>query len=182
MTDEPKKGKEWLSLKLREGASRLWHEPSRQRFGFRFNDASVIDTRNPQPARSELGQMADEAEAIRKSLRASDAIAMLSIRVTARDWKRRGRTVETWLKCSLIRRLIERPKPTRERIGHDRYSILISFLVAHGIAEPDVRNGYVWTPQYKTLSRRAEWLAELTHREGDLRNLRSAHRYSITFE
>lgn len=182
MADEPKKGKEWLALKLKDGASRLWHEPSRQRFGFRINNATVIDTRNPQPARSELGQMADEAEALRKSLRSSDAIAMLSVRVVARDWKRRGRLVETWLRCALIRRLIERAKPTREGIGHDRYSILIAFLVAHGVAEPDQRNGYQWTQEYKTLSRRAEWLAQLTHREGDLRNPRSAYRYSITFE
>jgi hypothetical protein len=181
--DEPRKGKEWLALKLREGASRLWHEPTRTGFGFRsFAEARVIDSRNPQPARPELAQMADEAEALRKSLRSSDAIAMLSIRVVARDWRKRGRTVETWLKCSLIRRLIERPKPTREGIGHDRYSILIAYLVAAGLAEPDSRNGYQWTQDYKTLRARAEWLAQLTHREGDLRNLRSAHRYSITFE
>jgi hypothetical protein len=180
--DEPRKGKEWLAVKLREGASRLWNEPTRTTFGFKLNEARVIDTRNPPPARSELGQLADEAEALRKSLRSSDAIAMLSIRVTAKDWKRRGRTVETWLRCALIRRLIERPKPTREGIGHDRYSILIAYLVAAGVAEPDRRNGYQWTVDYKHLRARADWLAALAHREGDMRNLRSAHRYSITFD
>lgn len=182
MADEPRKGKEWLALKLKDGASRLWHEPSRHRFGFRIENAVVIDTRNPQPARSELGQLADDAEALRKSLRSSDAIAMLSVRVVARDWKRRGREVETWLRCALIRRLIERPKPTREGIGHDRYSILIAFMVAHGIAESDRHNGYQWTEEYKSLRRRGEWLAALAHREGDLRNARSAYRYSVTFE
>lgn len=179
--DEPRKGKDWLRLKLHDGASRLWSEPSRTTFGFRIGEARVIDTRNPQPiSRREAEQNADDASYIRQSLRTNDAISMLSIRVVARDWKRRGREVETWLRCDLIRRTVVRVKPTREGIGHDRYSILIAFLVAHGIAQPDNRNGYEWTDDYKTIRARADWLATLAHGAGELRNAKSAHRYSIS--
>lgn len=183
--DEPRKGTDWLRLKLKDGASRLWSEPSRTTFGFRSPEARLIDPRNPKAqtlTRNEAAHHADDSAYLRQSLRTNDAIAMLSIRVVARDWKRRGREVETWLRCALIRRMVERAKPTREGIGHDRYSILIAYLVAAGVAQPDDRNGYEWADDYKSLRARAEWLQQLTHRAGELRNARSAHRYSITLD
>lgn len=180
----PNKGKDWLRLKLSEGANRLWQEPTRTTFGFRAPNGRLIDTRNPDAmhAERERERAATDGSEARARLKTSDAIAMLSVRVVARDWNRKGREVETWLRCALIRRMIERDKPTRDGVGHDRYQILIAFLVANGIATTDGKNGYAWTTDYKTLNRRAEWLVELTHRAGEMHHMKAAHRYSITFD
>jgi hypothetical protein len=168
--------KNWLRDKLAEGKQEVWRDASTQRFDWSTFRARLVE---PTGERTDAGNVADDLAATRSELRADIVIDILSIRVRARDTKRRGRLVETWLRGSLIRRIIERPKPNRDGISHSRYPVLISFLCAQGIAKPDDRGGYVWHPDFKHLRDRAGWLVTLIRREGELRRVEPTRRYEI---
>lgn len=164
--------REELQEHIEAGANRLMSEVSRTRFDFRHVNARLVDTHTGKI-------IAGAPDNLRAELRSNEAINMLSIRVEVRDNKRRGKLMETWLRCALIQRVITRVKPTREGISHDRYTVLIAYLVARGLVEPDQRNGYQWTDAYKSLARRADWLIELTRREGELHHARAAARFTV---
>lgn len=196
--DTPKKGKQWLAVKLRDqaerggtspsGGNRLWHEPETQTFSFRrmFGRPALSDTAPPQGRSAKqrthaelLDVLLGDAEGARQQLRAGEVIDLLSVRFRARDMKRRGKLVETWLRGSLLKRVILRTKPTREGISHDRYSLLMMFLMHRGVAEPDERNGYRWCEGFTQLPKRAEWLVELVRVEGELRHVAASQRFVV---
>lgn len=183
MSESPKRGREWLANKLSEASESIWHEPETKRFSFRSLDARVIDTRKPQPARSEFQARCEADNTARHELKASDAIALLSVRVRAYDRKQK-RFVESWLRLALLKRIIERYEISRDGVSHDRYSVAMAYLCAHGIAEPHPNgaNGYRWQSGYTSLRDRAEWLMRIAHDKGELKNVRSAHRYSIELD
>jgi len=183
MSDTPKRGREWLASKLSEASESIWHEPETKRFSFRSLEARVIDTRKPQPELSGFQKKVEADNTARHELKASDAIALLSIRVKAYDRKQK-RFVESWLRLALLKRIIERYEISRAGVSHDRYSVAMSYLCAHGLAEPlpNGANGYRWQHGYTTLRSRAEWLMRIAHEKGELKNIKSAHRYSIELD
>ncbi len=170
-----KKGKDWLAAKIKEG-NRLWHEPKTTRFSF-VREAGHL--RQPHYSRTDYEMLFGNDSEARDHLRAADAIELLSIRFQVADMRRRGQTVETWIRGSYLRRLIERRKPNREGISHDRYSIIMIFLQHRQLAEPDGRNGYQWREAFHRLPQRADWLLNLVRREGELRHLASQQRYMV---
>lgn len=181
-TSTPQRGYEWLRLKLLDGASRLWREPETTRFDWRVGNPVLVNTKAPpSPPMTWAQEYFAESDAAKLGLKASEAVAMMSIRIRAKDHTRRGRVVETWLRCELIRRQIIRLYPTRDGVSHDRYSILIAFLVHSGIAQHRANGtwGYEWTPAYKTMKARADWLLELASRAGELRNPKGAQKYTL---
>jgi hypothetical protein len=170
--------KNWLADKLKQGRDSLWHEPQTQRYSFTHGAPRLVQAPG---TRNDAGALADDIAGARHELSANLVVDLLSIRIRARDMKHRGKLVETWLRGSLIRRVIERPKPNRIGVDHNRYSCLIGFLVHRGIAESDGnRNGYRWTDAYRHLPARADWLVGYIRREGELRLPSADRRY--TFE
>ena len=167
-----KKGKDWLKAKLKEG-NRFWHEPQTTRFSFRHE---VGRLRPPPNAPTDADALFGSLTEARNQIHASEAINILSVRIEARDMKHRGRLVETWLRGSLIRRIIERSKPNREGVSHDRYCILIGFLLSNGLVEPD-RNGWRWQEKFRHMPARADWLIDLIRREGELRQVATPTRF-----
>jgi hypothetical protein len=135
----------------------------------------------PPGTLTDTQQLLNNIDDARTQLQASVLVEVMSVRLQFRDMKHKGKLVETWLHGSFIRRIIERSKPTREGVSHDRYSILIAFLLNHGIIESDNRNGYRWRENYRSLPARAEWLTNLLRREGEMRRV-SAERRFVVFE
>jgi hypothetical protein len=175
MTDV-KKGTDWLADKLKAGDRGDWCETTTTRFSFRHETPRLVQPRQELThAEILFGDLKDA----RNQLHASLAVDVLSIRLRARDMKRKGKLVETWLRGSFIRRIIERPKPTREGVSHDRYSVLLAFLLRQGLVESDNHNGYRWKTEYKHLPARAAWLVDLIRREGELRHVAAASRYML---
>jgi hypothetical protein len=155
-----------------------WQPATSQRLDFRSFTAKLAtpDERTP------LQRRADARHDFKQEhLSELLTLDLLSVRVMARDRKHKGKVVECWLRGVLLRRIIERTKPTRAGIGHDRYTVAIALLVNQGIAEPDPSgaNGYVWTDEYKRLPARAGWLIDFVRREGDVRRLAGHSRYQV---
>jgi hypothetical protein len=168
--------KAWLDRKLAEtnGKQEVWREATTHRFTWQGFNARLVQ---PDGQRTELGQMADDIATARRELRADLVIDLLSIRVRAKDRKRKGRLVETWLRGSMLRRLIELPRPSRFGFSHERYPIACGFLVAQGIAKRHTDGGLVWHDDFKHLRSRAEWLLNLVRREGELRRVDGRYEY-----
>lgn len=176
MSNTPKKGKAWLADKLKQSAGNVWREPDSVVMDWKGVSARLVSTTPQHEGLTPSGVNVD-AEA-RAELRASDIVALMSIRLRAVDRRSpKRRLLETWLSGTQLQRLVVRPRPTREGIGHDRYSVMIQFLQREGLAMRD-GNGYKWTPAFTSMCSRAEWLTDTLRGRGEIRTQREG-RYTL---
>jgi hypothetical protein len=179
----PKKGiprlRELIAERKAEGKETgTWQPATSQRLDFRGFTAKLVEP----DKRTDIQRRADERHDFKgEHLSELLALDVLSIRVKARDRKHKGKAVECWLRGVLLRRIIEKTRPNRIGIGHDKYSVAIALLVNQGIAEPDPSgaSGYMWAEKYKRLPARAAWLIEFVRQEGDVRRLAGHSRYHV---
>lgn len=171
-----KKGKVWLSEKLQQSIGGVWHEPDSNVMEWRGISARLVTN---TPAHEGLTPSGINADAdARAELRATDIVALMSIRLRAIDRHSSKRHIlETWLSGTQLQRLVVRPRPTREGIGHDRYSVMIQFLQREGLAMRD-GNGYKWAPAFTSMCSRAEWLTDTLRSRGEIRTQREG-RYTL---
>lgn len=184
----PKKGLPWLRDKLaeRKGASQpgdgdgsVWRQATGERHHFRAFEARLVTKPKPD-TRTEIQRRADELHDARQAHLSENLVTdLLSVRVRARDMRHKGRVVETWIRGVTLRRVIERAKPTREGVSHDRYSVLAAWLMQNGLTEQDGRHGYRWTREYTSVRKRAEWVVAVLRRDGEMRRLPGPKRYQM---
>lgn len=160
-----------------EGDS-MWTDSRTVRHEFRGFNAKLAteDTRSP------LQRKADSYEDAREMVLSNSAlIDVMSIRILARDRKRKGKIVEAWVRARFLARVIERVSPSRDGLSHSRYTIAMMLLCNEGVAmpHPDGRDGYMWTPAHKSILTRTQWLVDYTRRVGEFRKTSAAQRYQV---
>ena len=108
-------------------------------------------------------------------------IDLMSIRIQARDRKRKGRTVETWLTARFIWRILDRRQPSRAGLSHDKYAVAMMLLTHEGIAmpHPSGRDGYEWAHGFTHAGQRATWLIDFVRRAGQMRKLSGPQRFEL---
>jgi hypothetical protein len=178
----PKKGitklRELIAERKGQGSdSGAWQPATSQRLDFRGFTAKLVTPDD----RTDIQRRADEWHDTIKGLSNELALDLLSVRVQARDRKRRGKVVECWIRGQLLRRIIERVSPNRHGINTAKYSVAIALLCKEGIAEPlpSGANGYQWTADYQRIGQRAGWLVDYVKTKGEMRKLSGPQRYDV---
>ena len=174
----PKKGLPWLRDKLAEGKqANAWADSTTERHGFQAPGARLVQ----RDTRTDIQRLANEQYDARQTMNNTMLIDLMSIRIQARDRKRRGRVVETWLTARFIWRILDRVQPSRAGFGHDKYSAAMLLLVHEGVAmpHPSGRDGYAWAHGFQHIGQRATWLIDFVRRAGQMRKLSGPQRYEL---
>lgn len=174
----PKKGLPWLLDKLAEGKDAgAWQDSTTTRHEFKGFNARLVTP----DTRTTIQKLANEQYDARKAMNNTMLIDLMSIRIQARDRKRKGRVVETWLTARFIWRILDRVQPSRAGFGHDKYSAAMLLLVHEGIAmpHPSGRDGYTWTHGYQHIGQRATWLVDFARRAGEMRKMSGPQRFEV---
>lgn len=165
----------WLSKQLDKLQGTVWADDDSKRITFTRQSAQLVTPSSLTVTQ----QILHDRDTGKRMLSDEFDVMMMSIEIKAFDHVER-KAVKTWIRGQALRRLIERPKPTRKGFSHDRYSVMINYLMYERLIEQEgIRNSFIWTSEYQRLSTRAEWLISMMKAKGQYRRIPTIKRYDI---